>query len=144
MLWKKQPSQRKKRQMRASTKGKSRQTSTCCFVRHQPPASPNRHPSRQGIALLSPAQWNYCDGQMGLGNKRHVDGKVRIILPAAHSLISWEVLHSLDYLHRLSLHQFQSELIFAEYGWPGLYRVLQITFLQSSHISHGNISLGMI
>lgn len=146
MLWKKQLSQREKAtQMRASTKKKSSQISTVIpFVRHQAPANPDVHPSREGFVLISPAQWDYSDRQMGLGNREHFDGKLQIIPPAAHSLISWEVLCSPDYLHRLSLHQFQSEFIFDEYGWPRLHRVLQITFLQSSHISHGNISLGMI
>lgn len=75
--------------MRASTEGKSRQTSAVTlFVRHQPPASPNTHPSSIHPALLSPAQWDYCDRQMGLGNERHFDGKLRIIPSAARSLIS--------------------------------------------------------
>lgn len=122
MLQKRQP-RKKKRKMRASTKGKARQPSTVSlFVRHQPPVSPNMHPSRHGIERLSRARWDYYDRWMGLGNKRHFDGEIRVIPPAAHSLISWEVLHSLDYLHRLSPHQFNSEFIFGEYGWPRLYK----------------------
>lgn len=42
---------------RASTTGKSSQTSANIF--HYLPAT--SHPSRQGIALLSPAQWDCCE-----------------------------------------------------------------------------------
>lgn len=137
---KKQPSQRGKKD---KWERKCRQTSTVTlFVRHQLPASPSKHPSRQGIAALPCAVGLLI--QMGLGNRRRFEGKVRIIPPAAHSLVSGEVLHPPDYLLRLSFHQFQSEFIFGEYGWPRLRRALQIAFRQSFHISHGNISLGMI